>query len=164
MSIIFSIIRITNHSGGGIHQRITYLIAGSFACMWAALVVQKITICQFHACQMASSVALSQLISKYTFVFSVLCMVLNFWDFVADVIADLSLVAAPLHLWKDMRFPRRRKILIMSAFSASILITVITIPHSIILFKIPRATPLLLAHVKVSAFSSPHLAAASDGH
>lgn len=130
MSIIFSIIRITNHSDCGFHQRITYLIAGSFACMWAALVAQKINICQFHACQMASSVALSQLIT--------------------DVIADTSLVAAPLHLWKDIRFPRRRKILIMSAFSASILITVITIPHSIILFKISRATPLLLAHVKAA--------------
>lgn len=79
---------------------------------------------------MAGSVALSQLIT--------------------DVIADTFLLAAPLHLWKNLRFPRRRKILIMSAFSATILITVITIPHSIILFKIQRETPLLLAHVKAA--------------
>lgn len=130
MSIVFSIIRITNQSGCGIHQRITYVIAGSFACMWAGLVAQKINICQFHACRMAGSVALSQLIT--------------------DVIADTFLVAAPLHLWRNLRFPRRRKILIMSAFSATILITVITIPHSIILFKIQRETPLLLAHVKAA--------------
>lgn len=91
-------------------------------------------------------------------------MVLKFCDFAADVIADTFLVVAPLHLWKDLRFPRHRKILVMSAFSATILITVITIPQSIILFKIPRETPLLLAHVKVSIFSSPHIAAASDGH
>jgi hypothetical protein len=91
-------------------------------------------------------------------------MILKFWNFAADVIADTFLVAAPLHLWKNLRFPRRRKILIMSAFSATILITVITIPHSIILFKIQRETPLLLAHVKVSTFSSPHIAAASDGY
>jgi hypothetical protein len=163
MSIVFSIIRITNQSGCGIHQRITYIIAGSFACMWAGLVAQKINICQFHACRMAGSVALSQLVSQYIFVF--LCvMVLKFWNFAADVIADTFLVAAPLHLWKDLRFPRHRKILVMSAFSATILITVLTIPQSIILFKIQRETPLLLAHVKVSTFSSPHIAAASDGH
>ncbi|KIK40569.1 hypothetical protein CY34DRAFT_49391, partial [Suillus luteus UH-Slu-Lm8-n1] len=130
MSIVFSIIRITNQSGCGIHQRITYIIAGSFACMWAGLVAQKINICLFHACQMAGSIALSQLVT--------------------DVIADTFLVVAPLHLWKDLRFPRHRKILVMSAFSATILITVITIPQSIILFKIPRETPLLLAHVKAA--------------
>lgn len=70
MSIVFSIIRITNQSGCGIHQRITYIIAGSFACMWAGLVAQKINICLFHACQVAGSVALSQLVSQYIFVFS----------------------------------------------------------------------------------------------
>lgn len=130
MSIIFSIIRITNHSDCGIHQRITYLIAVSFGCMWAAIIAQKINICQFHACWMVNSVVLSQLIT--------------------DIIADFSLVAMPLLLWKNIRFPRRRKILILSAFSASLLITAITIPHSIVLFKIPRTTPMILAHVKAA--------------
>lgn len=130
MSVIFSIIRIVNHSGYKIHKHIAYLIAASFACMWAALVAQKISLCQFHACQMASSVALSHLIT--------------------DIIADFSLVAAPLYIWKNLKFPRRSKILILSAFCASLLITAITIPHSIVLFKTQTLTPLILAHVKAA--------------
>ncbi|KAG1727020.1 hypothetical protein EDB19DRAFT_1833232 [Suillus lakei] len=66
MSVIFSIIRIANHSGRKIYKQVTYLIAVSFTCMWAALVAQKLSLCQFHACQMATSVALSHLIDPGT--------------------------------------------------------------------------------------------------
>ncbi|KAG2340978.1 hypothetical protein BDR05DRAFT_888978 [Suillus weaverae] len=130
MSVIFCIIRIANHSGCKVHRRITHLIAVSFACMWLALLVQKINVCIFEACQMSEPVALSQLIT--------------------DVIADFSLVAAPLQLWKNVGLSRSRKILIMSSFGASILITAITIPHSVILFGPPTETTLIFAHVKAA--------------
>ncbi|KAG0707947.1 hypothetical protein DFH29DRAFT_795843 [Suillus ampliporus] len=130
MSIIFSIIRVANYSGSKIHKQIAYFIAASFACMWAALVAQKISICEFHSCYMGKSVALSLLIT--------------------DVIADISLVAAPLHLWKHVGLSRDRKILVMSAFGASLLITAITIPHSIFLFKAHNTTTLIFAHVKTA--------------
>lgn len=65
MSVIFSIIPVANHSGDKIHKQITYLIAVSFACMWAALLAQKIRICEVHSCHMGKSVALSLLISQY---------------------------------------------------------------------------------------------------
>lgn len=130
MSIIFSIIRIANHSGSNIHKRITYLIAASFACMWAGVVAQKITICEFHSCSVGKSLALSLLIT--------------------DVIADFSLVAAPLHLWRNVGLSRSRKILVLSAFGASFLITVITIPHSIILLKTRNTVTLIFTHVKTA--------------
>lgn len=49
MSIIFSAIRIANRSGCKTHKQITYLIAVSFACMWAALIAQKMSVCELHS-------------------------------------------------------------------------------------------------------------------
>jgi hypothetical protein len=130
MSVIFGIIRIANHSGRKAHKWITHLIAVSFACMWVALLVQKVNVCIFQACKMSEPVALSQLIT--------------------DVIADFSLIAAPLQLWKNVGLSRSRKILVMSSFGASIIITAITIPHSIILFRPLSETTLIFAHVKAA--------------
>ncbi|KAG2078966.1 hypothetical protein BDR04DRAFT_1040729 [Suillus decipiens] len=130
MSIIFSVIRITNYSGCKIHKQITYLIAVSFACMWAALIAQKLSMCELHSCIMPLSVAFSQLIT--------------------DVIADISLVAAPLYLWKNVGLSRSRQILVQSAFSASLLITTITIPDSIYLSTGHIAAALILAYVKAA--------------
>ncbi|KAG1741458.1 uncharacterized protein EDB91DRAFT_330028 [Suillus paluster] len=130
MSIIFSIIRVANHSGHKIHKWITHLIAVSFACMWVALLAQKIYVCAVQACQMAEPVALSQLIT--------------------DVISDCLLVAAPLQLWKNVGLSRSRKILVLSSFGASLLITGITIPHSVILFHPLSETTLIFAHVKAA--------------
>ncbi|KAG1826308.1 hypothetical protein EV424DRAFT_1319908, partial [Suillus variegatus] len=130
MSIIFCIIRITNHSGRKLHRWIAYLIALSFLCMWIALLVQKIDVCRFQACQMSESVALSQLIT--------------------DVFADFSLVAAPLQIWKNVGLSRSRKILVLSSFGASILITATTIPLSVILFWPLSDTALIFAHVRAA--------------
>ncbi|KAG1769369.1 hypothetical protein EDD22DRAFT_164875 [Suillus occidentalis] len=130
MSVIFCIIRIANHSGCKVHKWIPHLIAASFACMWVALLVQKVNVCIYRACMMSKPVALSQLIT--------------------DVIADFSLVAAPLQLWRNVGLSRNQKILILSSFGASILITVITIPHSIVLFRPMNETTLIFAHVKAA--------------
>jgi hypothetical protein len=156
MSIIFSLISVANHSGSKIHKQITYLIAISFACMWVALLVQKISICIFHSCHMGKSVALSLLISQY------LCIVFGCYDpqiigNSADVTADASLVAAPLYLLKNVGLSRSKKILVQSAFGASLLITAVTIPHStLILYDVFNSTTLMFAHIKVSIFLSSH--------
>ncbi|KAG2352952.1 hypothetical protein BDR07DRAFT_1367721 [Suillus spraguei] len=133
MSLIFCIIRIANHSTSKVQKWITYLIAVSFVCMWLAVVIQKVKLCIFDACHIGTKlVALSQLIT--------------------DVIADLALVIMPLHFWKNVGLSRSRKILVMSSFGASILITAITIPHSVvlILFSLVADTILVIAHVKAA--------------
>lgn len=79
-------------------------------------------------------------------------MVLKFWFPAADVIADASLVVVPLHFWKNVGLSRSRKILILSTISSSILITVVTIPHSIVLIRTPSRNTLIFAHIKVSTF------------
>ncbi|KAG2036067.1 hypothetical protein BDR03DRAFT_470481 [Suillus americanus] len=133
MSIIFSVIRITNHSGCKIHKQITYLIAVSFACMWAVLIAQKTSACKLHSCIMSPSVVSSQLI--------------------ADGIADVSLVGTPLYLWTKVGLSRSRQILVLSTFGTSLsLITAITIFHSINISIGHTSTTLILAYVK-AAFS-----------
>ncbi|OJA10986.1 hypothetical protein AZE42_09307 [Rhizopogon vesiculosus] len=130
MSIIFSIIRIAKHSASKVHRQVTYLIAVSFACMWAAILAQKMVVCTYHSCQMGRSVALSQLIT--------------------DVVADISLVAVPLHFWRNVGISRSRKILVLSTFSSSLLLTAITIPHSITLFRIHSHITVIFAHAKAA--------------
>ncbi|KAG1732314.1 hypothetical protein EDB19DRAFT_1912153 [Suillus lakei] len=130
MSIIFSIIRIADPSGDKVHKRITRVIAVSFVCMWVALVTYKINICIHYSCKMNQNMALSQLIT--------------------DVVADASLILAPLQFWRNVRLSRNSKILILSAFGSSLLITMITIPHSIMLFQSITETTLIIAHVKAA--------------
>ncbi|OAX40613.1 hypothetical protein K503DRAFT_864469 [Rhizopogon vinicolor AM-OR11-026] len=127
LSIIFSILRLANHL---VQKQVIYLIAVCFACMWFALLAQKLTICNFHSCEMDKTFALSQLIT--------------------DILADIALVAAPLQLLGDMALSRNRKILVLSTFSASFLITIITIPHNIILSKYHSGMTLTFAHVKAA--------------
>jgi len=156
MSIIFSIIPIANHSGSKIHKQITHLIAVSFVCMWAALLVEKVRICRFYSCHMGKSVALSLLISQY------LCIVFGCYGpqiigNSADVAADISLVAVPLYLLKNVGLSRNKKILVQSAFGASLLTTAVTIPHStLLIFDIFNTTTLMFAHIKVSIPPSSH--------
>ncbi|KAG1818726.1 uncharacterized protein BJ212DRAFT_1268871, partial [Suillus subaureus] len=129
MSIIFSVIRVANSSGCKYQRWITYLITVSFACMWIAVLIQKNITCVF-ICQMTKSVALLQLIT--------------------DVIADVSLIIAPLQFWKNIRLSRNSKILIFSTFGASLLLIAVTIPHSIMLFHSASETTLIITHVKAA--------------
>ncbi|KAG2068159.1 hypothetical protein BDR04DRAFT_1025205, partial [Suillus decipiens] len=132
MSIIFSIIRITNHPSLKIHRQIAYLIAVSFACTWVALLAHRITMCALHSCNMSNSLALSLLIT--------------------DVTSDISLVAAPLYLWRNVGLSRSTKKLVLSAFGASLLNTVVTIPHCIIILKVHKIgeTIIVVAHSALS--------------
>ncbi|KAG1858637.1 hypothetical protein C8R48DRAFT_606217 [Suillus tomentosus] len=129
MSMIFSIIRIARPSGHRYQKWITYLITVSFVCMWAVVLVSKDGTCAFK-CQKTMSVALLQLLT--------------------DVIADVSLILAPLLFWKNTRLSSNHKILILSPFGASLLITAITIPHSVMLLHSASETTLAIAHIKAA--------------
>ncbi|KAF8549681.1 hypothetical protein OG21DRAFT_1488336 [Imleria badia] len=68
----------------------------------------------------------------------------------ADIISDIILVAAPIRFLRDVRLHRDSRILIISAFSASILITGVTILHSILLFQETTNTTLIIGHIKAA--------------
>lgn len=75
----------------------------------------------------------------------------------ADIIADLGLVVLPIWLLREAKLFWTRPVLIQSAFSASICITIITIIHSVILLKETSSGVLFFGHFKVRRhLSSPH--------
>ncbi|KAH7920471.1 hypothetical protein BV22DRAFT_1198873 [Leucogyrophana mollusca] len=129
MSIMFAIIRVAGSAPKT--QRLALCILGFFGLMWLGILAQKIYICDLQGCVMKQSLAISQLIT--------------------DTISDAILVAMPFRLLRDVKLSNNRRILISSAFSASILITIITIFHSVLLFGTPTALTVAVAHVKAAA-------------
>ncbi|KAF9241291.1 hypothetical protein BU15DRAFT_60918 [Melanogaster broomeanus] len=101
MSILCSIVRIANPSPK--LRRVAYCIAALFLVMEIAFVAQKLVICKKNLCKVTNDVAITQLVT--------------------DVVSDAILIAAPVRFLRDVKLSRKRRILILSAFSASILIT-----------------------------------------
>ncbi|KIJ63210.1 hypothetical protein HYDPIDRAFT_156758 [Hydnomerulius pinastri MD-312] len=128
ISILISIVRAANPSPQ--LRRAAWLTGCSFALMWIALIAQRIVICVQHSCEIAQTVAISQLIT--------------------DVFSDCILVALPIRLLRGTKLSRRRRILILSAFSASLLITAVTILHSAVLFQSTSTGIILIGHVKTA--------------
>ncbi|KAH0834210.1 hypothetical protein J3R83DRAFT_11522 [Lanmaoa asiatica] len=128
MSILCSIVRITNPTPK--LRRIAYCIGVMFLAMEAALLAQKIFICVKDLCRITNAVAIAQLVT--------------------DVISDIILVAAPVRFLRDVQLPRDRRILIISVFSTSILITGITILHSVLLLDEATNRTVTIGHIKAT--------------
>ncbi|OAX34815.1 hypothetical protein K503DRAFT_417163 [Rhizopogon vinicolor AM-OR11-026] len=127
MSIIYSILRVADPRN--MLRRIVYGIVACFAVMWVALVVQKVLVCEYSGCIVGSQVAIA--------------------DLITDTISDLMLVIMPIYLLRDVRLTHHQRILVISAFSASLLVTAMAIPLSVLLFVAPTSdATLIFAHVK----------------
>ncbi|KIJ13009.1 hypothetical protein PAXINDRAFT_81922, partial [Paxillus involutus ATCC 200175] len=126
MSILCSIVRIANPSPK--LRRIAYCIAAVFSTMGIALVAQKIVMCSLDSCKFMSHIAITQLVT--------------------DVVSDAMLVAASVRFLRDVKLSRKRRVLILSTFSASILITAVTILHSVLLLQEPTTGTVVIGHVK----------------
>ncbi|KAH7922927.1 hypothetical protein BV22DRAFT_624772 [Leucogyrophana mollusca] len=127
MSVVFSIIRVANPPPT--RRRCTLCVAAFFGVMWCGLLLQKIHICSRYACIMNRNVAIAQL---------------------SNSVSDILLVAMPIHLLRDVKLSSNRRILIACAFSASLLITVVTILHSALLFGPTTPVTAIIAHVKAA--------------
>ncbi|KAI9460782.1 hypothetical protein HD554DRAFT_2028542, partial [Boletus coccyginus] len=127
-SILFSIVRVVPPSR--LLRCIAILVGCSFLIMWAALMGQKIEICLESQCKIAGSVGLSQLIT--------------------DVISDAALVVLPIYLLRGTGITHRQRIMIYAAFSAALLITAVTILHSVMLFTAHSTGIVVIGHVKTA--------------
>lgn len=65
--------------------------------------------------------------------------------------ADILLTTLPILFLRHTKLCRKCKNLILSMFSASMVINVVTILHATVLFKPVSLESVILAHVKVSA-------------
>ncbi|KAH7923933.1 hypothetical protein BV22DRAFT_548888 [Leucogyrophana mollusca] len=127
LSVISSVIRVVNPEPK-LH-RFAFWAAASFGAMWIALVSQKLYACVHNACIIGRSVAISQLI---------------------NTVSDIILVAMPFHLLRGVKLSRKRRILMSCTFSASLLITAVTIIHCGLLFESTTFVTTIVAHVKAA--------------
>ncbi|KAG9310822.1 hypothetical protein JVU11DRAFT_8675 [Chiua virens] len=128
LSILCSIVRIANPTP--FLRRIAYGVGILFLATEIGLLAQKVLICLNNHCWFALSIAVAQLVT--------------------DIFSDFILVTAPIHFLRGVKLARDRRLLILSAFSASILITCVTILHSILLFEATTNLTLIIGHVKAA--------------
>ncbi|KAH7887021.1 hypothetical protein F5I97DRAFT_1093467 [Phlebopus sp. FC_14] len=126
LSVLLSLFRVSNPTG--YQRQIALSTTVSFAIMWIALSTQRMYLCAKNDCVMSESVAIAQLVT--------------------DAISDTVLVVAPIPFLRKVKLSKSRRILILSAFSASILISAISIPHSILLFYQTTNVTFLFAQLK----------------
>lgn len=148
MSMITAIIRITDRHHAR-YRRSAYGTAIAFGIMWAALLIQKMYICDTRNCQMSHSVATSQVISESTVSILLLELYTYMRSSSADTISDTLLMVLPLCFLKGVKLEYGQRVLLVSTFASSICITIISYTHSAFLFLPYTSTALILAHVKV---------------
>lgn len=159
MAILCSIIRLIPHM---MTLRIhAYMSAVLFGLMWAALIIQKLVICETdtkwkngpgYQCVLGPAVGGLELASTSFLLQSLLSSNMGF---IADLIADAILVALPIRLlWRISLSPARR-ILLTGIFSASIFTTITSIVHGVYVFGDDRNAEGIWAHVLVCLPVSP---------
>ncbi|KAH0834844.1 hypothetical protein J3R83DRAFT_10465 [Lanmaoa asiatica] len=68
----------------------------------------------------------------------------------ADCVGDLLLSALPIWCLRDLSLKRKQKILVASAFSASMVISIVTIVEAVMLFQSITSGSIVFEHVKVA--------------
>lgn len=118
LSIIFSIMRVMPPMMT--IRRVTQWFSVSFVLMWMALIIQKALHCTSDLswekeakpqCHLGRAIGITELS--------------------ADFVSDVVLVALPLRLMWNLQLPTRQRRLLITLFSASMMITLISIVHAV---------------------------------
>lgn len=156
MSMLYSVIRITPPMMP--LRRIAYFCAILFGLMWVGLLVQKIYICAHDRswerlpapqCHLGESVGILELISKQYHQYWYITQYPERFVPIADFIADGILVGIPLRLIWHVNMPRHMRKLLFSIFSASILVTIVSVVHAVYLLGPSGLLEGLTANVEV---------------
>ncbi|KAG8216477.1 hypothetical protein J3R82DRAFT_6588 [Butyriboletus roseoflavus] len=129
ISILASIVRVSHPEG--ILRHIALAIGVSFGIMALAMLALRIQLCVVDACDMTTTVLIAQTTT--------------------DCVADVLLSALPLWFLRRVKLSRKRRILISSALSASMVINVVTIIEAVALFQSYLTSgSIIFEHVKVA--------------
>ncbi|KAF8136917.1 hypothetical protein EV363DRAFT_1394511 [Boletus edulis] len=128
ISILFSTVHVVNPSER--LRRVAFFVLCAFIAMWAALMGQRIQICITDACVIGAPVAIPQLIT--------------------DILSDVLLVVLPVYLLQRTTIRHRHRILLCSVFSATLLITAISVYYSVVLLSIQSTGTTVIAHVRAA--------------
>ena len=147
VSILASIVRVL--SLGGMPRCITLGVGISFGLIGTAVFALRLQVCIVRACLMTRPLLIIQTVSKR---FSSLSPGWRLpWKVTAECIADVLLSVLPLWFLRSMNLSRQKRILLSSAFSATMVINVITIVEAVVLLR-SRLTSgtIIFEHVKVA--------------
>ncbi|KAI6121980.1 hypothetical protein F5141DRAFT_1211607 [Pisolithus sp. B1] len=146
VSVLLSIVRVGSPSPN--LKKIAVVVGISFIIMFLAIEGQRLGVCLSSGCREFTSTAVSQLVKD---ILGELCQRAALLMLVtADVVADFSLVALPIWSLSAARLSRSRRVLVQSAFTASIIISIITIIHSVILLTQESTGVVLIGHIKAA--------------
>lgn len=134
LSIVFSIIRLAPRAD--CMRKIAQWAAVIFAALCVMMLVQKTYICahNFNSeridCVLGSSVAATQ--------------------FATDAISDIALVLMPIRLLREIHLPKGQRILIISVFSTSIVVSLASIIHVIFVLQTDVYMQSITAQVELA--------------
>ncbi|EIW84517.1 hypothetical protein CONPUDRAFT_163619 [Coniophora puteana RWD-64-598 SS2] len=132
MSILFSIIRVTNPKST--QRRIAYATAVSFTVFWLVIFAQRMALCAHSYC----------VSNKLTGILQI----------VAALLSDVALIALPIWSFGTSKLSQERKITIIAVYIATIVITAAVIFDSIEAILPQGKLALLSMNLKVAYLSS----------
>ncbi|KAF8999868.1 hypothetical protein BDQ17DRAFT_1246014, partial [Cyathus striatus] len=136
MSVAVTIVRLFNE---GRARRCAKVMCIIFALAWTALVVQKFSNCgKFTVlswrCPISHVTAYLELSSK--FIVSYILYYIYAYYGIADIIADIWLLSAPMYMLWKIRLPsRRHQRLIRAVFACDVLVSVPSIVHIVYIVR-----------------------------
>lgn len=133
----------------GILRHIAFGIGIFFGLMGIAMLAMRLRLCVAGACLMTRTTLISQTTSEHRrSLILYRCLPLTV---TADCIADIILSALPVWFLRDMKLRRKRKVLISSAFSATMVINIVTVVEAVMLFQSDLTSgSIIFEHVKVA--------------
>ncbi|KIK95518.1 hypothetical protein PAXRUDRAFT_826936 [Paxillus rubicundulus Ve08.2h10] len=120
-----------SHPGPAL-KRIAYYIGVAFGIMWLSFCAERLEDCLGDACLMERPLAISQIIM--------------------DTIGDVLLTGLPIRFLRDVKLDRKQRILITSAFSASLIINIMTVLEAVFMFHpmTSGTAATIISHVKTA--------------
>ena len=152
LSIFLSLVRVSNPTG-----TLKHVALACIACMllmFGAAMAQKIYYCAAYKCFISVNIAVLQLTSKPPLLTPLHTVLVPTKSNTADVLADALLLLGPVPLLRNVHLTKTRRALILSAFWSSILVTIISITHSVLLLHGADYLTSVLGQMKVSPKSA----------
>ncbi|KAJ7364581.1 hypothetical protein DFH08DRAFT_839579 [Mycena albidolilacea] len=139
MSVIFSVVRVIPHDSRSKLRKITNCFAAIFAVFWIGLMIQVASVCGLDKswyklakpqCHLGDGVAAFELTS--------------------DIFADVTLAILPIVLTRNSLVPSAQRKMLYVIFAASLLTTIASIVHAILLLGPSGSLEGIAAHAEAA--------------
>jgi len=139
LSLIFSLVRLS--SGAARLRQVSLYAAAVFGAIFVGLLCQKVYVCGHDLswekdpaldfqCTLGDSIAIAQVVTDFS--------------------SDVALVAIPVFLLREVNSPKDQRILILSAFSTSILTSLISVVHVIFILTPDPGLQTITAQAEIA--------------